>query len=648
MGSGRQTPRSRARPAKPAPTPRISGTRDARRLLPLVLAAGLAVRIAYLLLDRGDPFFEPVLLDARYYHQWAQRILAGDLVGSGVFYGLPLYPYFLALCLGLLGGSVVAVKVVQILLGLVTILFTYRIGERLADATTGLLAAALAALYGPLFFHEAMLVPEAIGVPLYAAGFYCCCLFLDAPSVRRGALAGVVLGLACLTKAGVMPFVLLFVAALAVRPALAAARPSPGALAAMILSFAAVLAPVTLHNRVAGGDWVLLTSHAGLNFYIGNNPQAEGVFRAPEGTGIALEAQIADSRAIAEAAAGRPLKPSEVSAYWSGKARDFIRDHPVRFLALSARKLLLALDARELSDLQDYGSAGRFNPLMRFPWPSFAVLGPLVVAGLLLGPVPRHRWCVVLWIATYLAGLATFFVNARYRLPMLGVWFVLAALGLRALALDVRARAWRSLAIWGLVVVATSWVTRLALVPIDPARDYVNAGNLRLEARDYPRARSLYQQALSLDAESAQANLGMGIVLDQLGRGDEAGPFYVRSVASSPDPVAYNNLGSWYQQRGDLERAEQSYLRAVELKPRFAQAHDNLGIVYARRGDTAKAIESFRTALRLQPKSCQAATNLGVALEQSGQREDARRQWTQALELDPACESARRALAASR
>ena len=648
MGSGRKTLRYRAQPAKPAATARIIDTRDQRRLLPLVLVVGLFVRITYLLLDRGDPFFEPVLLDAQYYHQWAQRILAGDLMGSGVFYGLPLYPYFLALCLGLLGGSVIAVKVVQILLGLVTIFFTYRIGERLADATTGLLAAALAALYGPLFFHEAMLIPEAIGVPLYAAGFYCCCLFLDAPSVRRGVLAGVVLGLACLTKAGVMPFVLLFVGALAVRPSLAAARPSPGSLAAIILSFVAVLAPVTLHNRVIGGDWVLLTSHAGLNFYIGNNPQAEGIFRAPEGTGIALEAQIADSRAIAEVAADRPLKPSEVSAYWSAKARAFIRDHPLRFLTLSARKLLLALDARELPDLQDYGSAGRFNPFMRFPWPSFALLGPLVIAGLLLGPAPRHRWCLLLWIATYLAGLATFFVNARYRLPMLSVLFVLAALGLRALVLDLRARAWRSLAIWGLVVAAAIWVTRLALVPIDPARDYVNAGNLRLEARDYPQALSLYQQALSLDAESAQANLGMGIVLDQLGRGDEAGPFYIRSVASSPDPVAYNNLGSWYQQRGDLQHAEQSYLRAVELKPQFAQAHDNLGIVYARQGDTAKAIESFRTALRLQPKSCRAATNLGVALEQSGQREDARRQWTQALEFDPACESAKRALAGSR
>ena len=200
------------------------------------------------------------------------------------------------------------------------------------------------------------------------------------------------------------------------------------AVVAVALAIFAVLAPVTLHNRLIGGDWVFLTSHAGLNFYIGNNPDAEGVFRAPAGTGIALADQIADSRAIAETAAGRALRPSEVSAYWSEKARAFIREHPLRFATLSARKLLLAFDARELSDLQDYGTADRFNPLMRLPWPSFAILGPLAVAGILLAPPRRQRWVVVLWILTYLSGLATFFVNARYRLPLLSVGFVLAAL----------------------------------------------------------------------------------------------------------------------------------------------------------------------------------------------------------------------------
>jgi tetratricopeptide (TPR) repeat protein len=114
----------------------------------------------------------------------ARRIVGGDVLTTGVFYGLPLYPYFLALCYAVSGRSVVAVKVVQIVLGLLTLVLTYATGALLADATVGLVAAALAAVYGPLVFHESMLIPEAIGVPLHAGAFYCCCLFLHAPTER--------------------------------------------------------------------------------------------------------------------------------------------------------------------------------------------------------------------------------------------------------------------------------------------------------------------------------------------------------------------------------------------------------------------------------------------------------------------------------
>ena len=629
--SPKRTPDTRTHHESP---PAVS---TGRGTLFAALAVGLAIRASAVALGRADPFFQPVLLDSKYYHDWAVRIVAGDLAGPGVFYGLPLYPYFLALCYALFGPSVVAVKLIQVALGLVTVILVYAIGVALADRTVGLVAAGFAAVYGPLFFHETMLVPEAVGVPLYAAAFLGCCRFLEAPSVRRGIASGVLLGLACLTKAGVMPFVLLFVAALALRPRLAASPPAAGALAAIALSFAAILAPVTLHNRLHGGDWVLLTSHAGLNFYIGNNPDADGVFRAPAGTGIGLEAQIADSRALAEDAAGRPLKPSEVSAYWAGKARNFIAEHPGRFLMLAVRKLGLAFDARELSDLADYADAGRFNPLLRLPWPTFAVLGPLVLAGLVLAPAPRRRWLVVLWIGTYLAGLLTFFVNARYRLPLLPVAFVLAALALRDLALQARIRAWRPLAVNAVLLVVAAGLTRLQLVAVDPARDDVNAASLRLKAKDHAGALALYEQALELNPDNAQANLGMGIALAAVGRGDEAGAFYARSIAISPDPAAYTNLGAWHQQRGDVAAAEDAYRRALAANPRFAQAHNNLGILLARRGETANAIASFATAIRLDPRNCKAEVNMARALTAAGRSDEAAPHEARARAIDPAC-----------
>jgi len=239
-------------------------------------------------------------------------------------------------------------------------------------------------------------------------------------------------------------------------------------------------------------------------------------------------------------------------------------------------------------------------------------------------------------------------VNARYRLPLLSVMFPMAALSLRTLLAAAQARAWPRLALYGAVLVAAIGVTQLRLVPLDPARDFVNAANVRLTARDYAGARALYEKALALNPESGQASLGMGIVLAQLGRAEEAGAFYQRSVAGSPDALAYNNLGAWYQERGNLAAAEGAFRHAIELKPHFAPAHDNLGILYARTGESARAIEAFRMALKYDPKSCKAAVNLGVALRQSGRLEEAQQEWLRAVERDPACEAATRAAASGR
>ncbi len=50
--------------------------------------------------------------------------------------------------------------------------------------------------------------------------------------------------------------------------------------------------------------------------------------------------------------------------------------------------------------------------------------------------------------------------------------------------------------------------------------------------------------------------------------------------ANSQNTVALNCLGILYRQAGDFARSEQSYLRAIALKPSDAKTHLNLGILY--------------------------------------------------------------------
>ena len=624
------------------PAVRNTGT---GKLLFLVLFLGLAIRLAYLFLSQASPFYEPLLLDPAYYHDWAGRIAAGNWIDPPVFYGLPLYPFFLGFCYKLFGGSLFMAKLVQIFLGVATIALVYKIGVKLFSKNVGLLAAALAAVYGPLFFNEQILIPEALGMPLYAAAFYVICLFEESPTVKKSALLGLLLGLAALTKANALLFAFIYISFWFFRSRNSFAAKSK-ITAVSFLALFAVLAPVTAHNYFFGKDKVLLTSHAGLNFYVGNHQNAQGVFEAPEGTGTNVEAQKEGARAVAEKALGRSLKPSEVSSYWSGRAKEFIRKNPGRFAELSLKKIALFFDARELSDLEDFEFSKEFISFLRLPWLNFAFLGPLFLLGFAVSfREVRHAGVLVLWIGTYLTGLVFFFVNARYRLPILSVFFPLAAAGLLFIWRALRNAEWGKLALAVVLIGAGAGLTRLNLVAADTSVFYVNAGDAVAKKGDIQKAELLYREALRINPDNAKASLAMALTLSKMDRPADAEKYYRDAIQADPsNSQSYNNLGLWYDKQGRLEEAEKCFLKAIDLKPSSFQPHNNLGMVYGKLGQNEKAKQELETALKFNPESARAHTNLGLVLYRLGDTQGALKSWKRALEIDPNFEMARRAL----
>ncbi|MGH7198520.1 MAG: tetratricopeptide repeat protein [Candidatus Omnitrophota bacterium] len=616
-----------------------------RKLLWGVLGAALIVKAAYLFFSRSSPFFEPLLLDPEYYHNWALRILKGGFAEEGVFYGLPLYPLFLALCYKIFGVSFLMVKIIQGFLGLLTIFFIYKIGEKIASQKAGLLAAGLATFYGPLFFHEFIFIPESLSLPLYAASLIMACVVAETTTVPKAAFAGFLFGLAALTKAGIILFVLCFVIFLVIRQISSKARtffPPFACLAVFLLT----LAPVTAHNVLRGKDFVFLTAHSGLNFYIGNNPYAEGVLSGPQFVGKNVEVQRRESRIIAERELGRTLKPSEISKYWSGKAWEFIREHPWSFLKLCLKKFVLFFDAREISDVEDYNFTRIFNPFLRLPWPSFALLGPLFLFGFVACfRAFKHRVLLVLWLACYVTGILLYFVNARYRLPLLSLFFPVAAAGVLEFFETLKARSWGKSGAYAAILLAGIWMTQAALVQRDWSRLHANAGDSYLRKNEIEKAIQFFQSALDLEPDYARVHLQMGVALTKMGRHEESKAYYARSIELDPtNAQAYNNLGMWYDRHEDLEQARLHFLKTVELEPDSALGHNNLGMIYGKLGQNEKAGEEFEMAIRLNPQSARAYTNLGVVRYQEGRVEEARGLWQKALEVDPEFEEARRAL----
>ena len=98
--------------------------------------------------------------------------------------------------------------------------------------------------------------------------------------------------------------------------------------------------------------------------------------------------------------------------------------------------------------------------------------------------------------------------------------------------------------------------------------------------------------------------------------------------------VAYSDLASVLATQGRDPEAIQNYQTALEINPRYAEAHNNIGIVFVRHGEVTKGIEQYHTALEINPRYADAHVNLGNALAMEGHYDEAIEQFKQALQLN--------------
>ena len=89
------------------------------------------------------------------------------------------------------------------------------------------------------------------------------------------------------------------------------------------------------------------------------------------------------------------------------------------------------------------------------------------------------------------------------------------------------------------------------------------------------------------------------------------------------------------RQRGQLDAALQSYTRALDLNPDFAEAHCNLGATFADLGQLDAAVQCYRRALAINPDFAEAHGNLGSALRGLGQLQEAAASYALALAAKP-------------
>ena len=133
------------------------------------------------------------------YSAAAERLLAGEAIATTAYFVDPLYTYFLAAIYLLTGHSVLAVRLVQAVIGAASAVLAAWLGEELSgDRRIGMLSGAGVATYSLLIFHDLQVLKTPLEVFLGLAAMAALLVARRRGSVPWHLAAGGVLGLAIL------------------------------------------------------------------------------------------------------------------------------------------------------------------------------------------------------------------------------------------------------------------------------------------------------------------------------------------------------------------------------------------------------------------------------------------------------------------
>ena len=185
---------------------------------------------------------------------------------------------------------------------------------------------------------------------------------------------------------------------------------------------------------------------------------------------------------------------------------------------------------------------------------------------------------------------------------------------------------------------------------------YLNLAQLLAGERRYPAAIYHLEQALAFNppqdvADQLQAALGRTYaesgdldkaqkVLGKLeaARPGSAGAQHNKEAAQAVRAVTagqLNNQANQWLAEGKVQQAADTYRKALQLNPNYAQAHYNLSLALDKLGEFSEEQEQLEAAVKLDPKLGAAHDQLGLLALRSGKRDKAEQEFKSALLVNP-------------
>lgn len=508
----------------------------------VIFIAALALRFLHVYFTaRYNPLSENLTLDAAIYERWARTIVWGGEPEPTRLMQSPLYPWFVSIVYRLFGSSLTALRYIQAVLGTASCALVIVITNKLfRSAAAALIAGAAAALYLPLIFYEGVLVPATVLVFLNLLFVTLLVAGNSPPGPARLIIAGLVLGISAVAKPVsvlLFPFAILHlhfasknggsgVQGTEKQPGTGRAALTMKRAAVFTVGFIIACIPLTVRNARLTGEFIPFTTGGGINFFIGNNENANGFYTVPiyknRPLGVTPERQLRNMYRMANAEAGRELSHREISDFWFRKGLEYINENKREWSVLQWRKVVYFWNDYERANVESFTFHRMFPGVLQAPLLTFGIIAPLGLLGMFL---TRNRWRA-LWllyggVLTYLLAALIFYVLARYRLPVVPFLIPFAGACVVELFNVGLNRRFGELALLVAAAALLFYFVNITVAVDTPEGNSVNytrLGNGYVSRGDTTSAVKAYREAVRLSPNNSIAQKNLEILLREQGK----------------------------------------------------------------------------------------------------------------------------------
>ncbi|MDX9701658.1 MAG: tetratricopeptide repeat protein [Candidatus Auribacterota bacterium] len=588
----------------------------------LLTGVMIALRFIYLVQARHDPGFDQFLFpdDQEYYYRMASRIADGNLTGnSGNLMRGPGYMYFLAMLFAISGKSIVFVKGVQALLGVLSGVCLYHIGKRLFGAFTGLAALAFYAFYLPILSYESTLLMESLVTFLITCGLL---LFYNATDGNRRIMfcaSGFMFGWAftCRPNNILLAFVLLLYLLVTARKT--AIFPLLFFTAGMLI---AVL-PLIMRNFFAGGDLLCVTTQGKLVLINSHFHDCPGIgwYRSAFEEKILLKS--------------RGSMWGVISILSDDISRNF-----TSWFIKQIGKIYAYFFGFEFSQFINVYLLRETIPVLRIPSVPYGVLSPLAFLGVyLVLAKKRCRQTLVLfgYTAALTFSVVIFYIIARFRQPAIPLFCLFA--GYCAVTV-IREPRWRMRSVYIVILGILLLVLNLPGVRKGFEDQFVtqsvyNRGMMYFNKQRFDEAIADFERHIKKQPKSKNTAYFLGRSYQEKGQFRIALKWlnYAVMLGDTTADTMYN-IGVCYLESGNYAQAEQYVKQGLKKQQAYPAEYDTLARVYLNLGEPDKALEIWRRMTDIFPNDYRAYYQLGIFYFERNDYEPAEHYLSRAVALN--------------